>query len=289
MKLKRSPGNRSLSARLVRAGLAGLTAVVGISALATGCLDWPVSPASPNTTNVFVDQIRQQGVDKIDMLFMIDNSISMADKQAILADAVPKLAQRLVTPICVDSTSKLPITPPANDPNCPAGSEPEFKPIQDIHIGVISSSLGAHGGEVCNDPAGDDKAHLIPSVRTGIPDFNGLGFLWWDPKTKTGTTDPNQLNADFAANVKGPGELGCGYEASLEAWYRFLVDPQPPVSVAQVNGFTQVATCDPATEGADCEGGAGICIAGICSDKTVLKQRQDFLRGRLAGRHHHAE
>ena len=36
MKLKRSPGNRSISARLVRAGLAGLTAVAAISGLATG-------------------------------------------------------------------------------------------------------------------------------------------------------------------------------------------------------------------------------------------------------------
>ena len=27
------------------------------------------------------------------------------------------------------------------------------------------------------------------------------------------------------------GENGCGYEASLEAWYRFLVDPEPPSAV----------------------------------------------------------
>ena len=44
----------------------------------------PVEPQDPRTNNVYVDQIRQTAVDKIDLLFMIDNSISMADKQEIL-------------------------------------------------------------------------------------------------------------------------------------------------------------------------------------------------------------
>ncbi|MCA9595675.1 MAG: hypothetical protein KC776_20310 [Myxococcales bacterium] len=289
MKLKRSPGNRSISARLVRAGLAGLTAVAAISGLATGCLDRPVSPASPNTTNVFVDQIRQQSVDKIDLLFMIDNSISMADKQAILADAVPELAKRLVTPICVDATDHTTPTGQYATPDCPGGSEPEFKPIRDIHIGVISSSLGGHGGDVCEGGAEgqNDRARLIASVRGGIPSYNGLGFLWWDPDGKgnpPGQNNDSALFNDFSANVKGPGEQGCGYEASLESWYRFLVDPQPPGAVAKdpTTGLTTVSTCDPAAEGQDCDPGngqPGICTGGICADKTLLEQRQNFLRG----------
>ena len=74
----------SLLTRWVRAGLAGLGLVSAVAASSVGCLDRPVSPASPNTTNVFVQDIRQTTIDKIDLLFMIDNSISMADKQAIL-------------------------------------------------------------------------------------------------------------------------------------------------------------------------------------------------------------
>jgi hypothetical protein len=27
--------------------------------------------------------------------------------------------------------------------------------------------------------------------------------------------------------VVGAGQIGCGYEAQLESWYRFLVDPTP--------------------------------------------------------------
>ena len=66
----------SLLTRWVRMGLAGLGLVSAVAASSVGCLDRPVSPASPNTTNVFVQDIRQTTVDKIDLLFMIDNSIS---------------------------------------------------------------------------------------------------------------------------------------------------------------------------------------------------------------------
>ncbi len=270
---------RARATGVVRALLAAL---VGLATLvSSGCLDRPVSPASPNTTNISIDEINQNGVDKIDLLFMVDNSISMADKQKILADAVPELVRRLVAPICVDAQTEVPIAGSAA-PDCPAGSEPEFKPVTDIHIGVISSSLGGHGGTYCTSAASeDDHAHLIATVRPGIPDSDGLGFLWWNPDGSGGTGDANALVNDFATSVKGPGEEGCGFEASLEAWYRFLVDPQPPARVAQVDGFTQASTCPPENDAQDCDAGAGVvgtCVAGICADKTVLEQRRDFLR-----------
>ena len=152
--------------------------------LFTGCLDRPVSPLSPNTTNVFVDQIRQSAVDKIDLLFMIDNSASMADKQLILQKAVPKLVERLVTPRCVDKNTKAPVSPPANAPNCAVDSEPEFPPIKDIHLGVITSSLGGHGGDVCGDtgakPDDDDKGRLVGLTRS-VPNHENLDFLVWNP------------------------------------------------------------------------------------------------------------
>src|SRR5262245_23453538 len=112
---KRSPW------KLLRAGLAGLALVVGGGALTAGCLDRPVAAAVPRTSNVYVDEIRQTAVDKIDLLFMIDNSISMADKQAILAEAVPLLVQRLITPICVRACTK-------ND-NCSAAQEKDGIPV----------------------------------------------------------------------------------------------------------------------------------------------------------------
>src|SRR5690606_20269844 len=49
---------------------------------AVACLERPVVPAEPETTNIFVDQIVQTGVDKIDLLFMIDLDGGQADDAA---------------------------------------------------------------------------------------------------------------------------------------------------------------------------------------------------------------
>jgi len=240
----------SLLTRWVRAGLAGLGLVSAVAASSVGCLDRPVSPASPNTTNVFVQDIRQTTIDKIDLLFMIDNSISMADKQAILADAVPQLLNRLITP--------------ATDPNT---GEKEFQPVLDIHIGIVSSSLGGHGGDQCakssssSNPTQYDNGHLVGSVRSGLQSYNNLGFLWWDASNPQKGSPPGENNAgnletNFTAHVKATGEQGCGYEAQLESWYRFLVDPSPPSDVVVNNNVAEVQ--------------------GV--DDVVLQQRKDFLR-----------
>src|SRR6185436_9778288 len=93
------------------------------------------------------DKIKQDRVDKIDLLFMVDNSVSMADKQEILQAAVPDLVGRLVNPVCVDANgNQFPDDTPADpDANCPAGKGREFEPILNINIGVITSSLGSFG------------------------------------------------------------------------------------------------------------------------------------------------
>ncbi|HET9956298.1 MAG TPA: hypothetical protein VFQ61_17440, partial [Polyangiaceae bacterium] len=88
--------------RWLRVAAVGVAAAAGATGLTVGCLDRPVNPQDPKTSNVYVAEIRQTAVDKIDLLFMIDNSASMADKQEILGDAVPVLLSRLITPVCVD-------------------------------------------------------------------------------------------------------------------------------------------------------------------------------------------
>ncbi len=283
MMLKRSTteSKPSAKARLLRAGVASLAAAGAIAALATGCLDRPIAQPEPKTSNVFVDQIIQTSVDKIDLLFMIDNSVSMADKQEILKAAVPVLVNRLVSPICVDPTTGKPTTGSANaQGTCPNQNDsPEFSPIGDIHIGIVSSSLGAHGGSVCSMATSDqdhldDKAHLIPSVRTGVASYNNSGFLAWDASLKympPGENSAGNLTTAFSNMIEAVGEHGCGYEASLESWYRFLVDPEPPDSVTLVGQATvrsSVSTIDAAT-------GKPVCTG---CDTTLLAQRAAFLR-----------
>src|SRR6188768_815564 len=200
----------------------------------------------PMSSNVFVDQIITSRVDKVDILFMIDNSPSMADKQEILKSAVPVLLARLASPLCLDRDGKPTGSAVSVDGTCEsAGSAPELAPIADIHIGIVSSSLGAHGGSVCaaasGEPDRNDRAHLIGTVRSGLNSWQGSGFLAWDPagtaNTPAGESDRAKLSADSAAMVQATGEHGCGYEASLESWYRFLIDPEPPLEVSQVAGL----------------------------------------------------
>jgi hypothetical protein len=216
-----------------------------------------------------IELLSSAAFNKVDLLFVIDNSISMADKQRIFAEAVPVLLKRLISPLCIDAQGN----PTGEFSPCPAGSA-EFRAIEDIHVGVITSSLGSHGGEVCTRGPSDttirtfnDRAELLPSVRSGLYSYDGSGFLVWDPRAQRPFPDPHPgvgthetveeaFITDFASQVQAAGERGCGYEASLEAWYRFLVDPEPVTEMTN---------------------GAGVVTRGPVN-QLVLEQRRRFLR-----------
>src|SRR5262245_4250639 len=230
-------------------------------------------PGTGGTSNSRVTRVQLTGEEKIDLLFMIDNSISMAGKQRLLAESVPVLVQRLIDPLCVDDDGS-PAVGTASG-GCAPG-HPEFSPIKDIHIGVITSSLGNHGGQVCTtDPTEqiprtlNDAAQLLPSMRTGLYSYQNKGFLAWDPRMgqeipapdphpgkSANETNPTDLVTQVASHVTATGERGCGYEASLEAWYRFLVDPEP---VSQITNDSQFSVRGPI-------------------NAVVLEQRAAFLR-----------
>jgi hypothetical protein len=206
---------------------------------AAACLSRPVTSTEPHTSNLNVERIRNDVIDKVDLLFVIDNSQSMGDKQALLAKAVPQLVNRLIVPRCVNAQG---VTLPRTrvEQACPDGFVPEFRAATDIHIGVITSSLGGHGAtnSPCpSTPPNDDRGLLLPKVRPErkLADYAGTGFLAWDPGQKLsppGELDSQQLGARFGEMVQAAGESGCGYEATLEAWYRFLIDPEPPLSIS---------------------------------------------------------
>ncbi|MCL2725845.1 MAG: hypothetical protein FWD69_15565, partial [Polyangiaceae bacterium] len=73
-------------------------------------------------TATLMTTVSQQQVDKVDLLFMIDNSSSMADKQAILSQAVPQLLNGLLQPACVDKDTGAPVSsgPKTADPTASA-------------------------------------------------------------------------------------------------------------------------------------------------------------------------
>lgn len=286
---------------LPRAGVVTTTTMMLGLAMAA-CLTRPVGTQPPTTKVNFTSTQYQQAVDKVDILFAIDNSASMGDKQQILADAVPTLLNGLLNPRCVDPDTNQPdpsgkradpVQTKANRYGCTAPYDAEFVPVTDLHIGIVSSSLGSllggglngadpanpRGGttDLCLDGSGgfqNDLAHLInrkPDGNAAAEASPPANFLAWFPESEA-NRDPNRhprpqnaiadnatLNSVFSQIVLGTGQDGCGFEAQLESMYRFLIQPDP---------YTRVQL---APDGRTADLGDGI-------DWDLLKQRAEFLR-----------
>jgi hypothetical protein len=292
-------GTRPAQAAALGTGILGLA--LGAGACGTSVAGQPDAGAGGNggaggdghTTTVTISHLTAGGVDKVDLLLMVDNSRSMADKQAILATTVPDLVRGLVNPPCVDGQGATASQPAGPLDACPAGTRRRLHPITDIHIGIITSSIGGHGSDACPEtdtfscPGGatnatnNDLGHLVsrqdPCAGGAIPTYQGKGFLAWDPAGKDTppgeaaigsiTIDPSTGAVTTATPglvptlkdlVLGAGQIGCGYEASMESWYRFLVDPEPYHTIS----------VDPSKLTATPHG----------VDDVLLQQRKDFLR-----------
>ena len=301
MSSKRSqlPSSPKLLRHTARYGLASL--LLGGTFVATGCLDRPIGESTPVTTNVVIQKQANNAITGIDLLLMIDNSSSMADKQEVLSAAVPQLLSQLVEPNCVDDSGN-PYTPNVTsqigvNPPCTQGT-PEFNPVNNIHIAIVTSSLGDHGqGEITGEtgtctpgaatpyedpnntsqtlvqPADvNDEGRLVGTLArftaaypnpagSTYADLDPQGFLaWGNSKLPTGVGLPDLTAATtiFQDMVTATNESGCGFEAQLEGWFRFLIDPVPPVLPlpAPVGSWT----------------------SRIGSDDTLLAQRAVFLR-----------
>ncbi len=237
-------------------------------------------------TEAVVEQITAQNApNQVDLLLMVDNGASAGEKEALLALAVPELIEGLVNPRCLDDTTNLPVAVQPSSPvdPCPTGSQREFAPILDMHIGVLSSSLGTFGAHGCLDPTpatpcsigstNNDHGHLVTrsdpcGTAAPVATYQNTSFLAWDPTQKlsppgqSSVGDPTAvpavpgLTTSLYDLVLGDGSLGCGFRSQNESWYRFLVDPTPYQSIALVNDTVQTS--------------------GI--DQTLLQQRSDFLR-----------
>ncbi len=229
-----------------------------------------VAPEGGSLPTPEVQRATPASASKIDLLLMIDNSSSMADKQTILAQAVPDLVNRLVNPACIDPNTGKQVGVRNPDGSCSVG-ELDFNPVKDIHIGIIDSSLGAHGASsVCDDaidllrgrtqPHNNDKAHLVARnlMDQPVATFENKGFLNFAGGTASDAQA--QIITPFTEMVKGVGQHGCGYEASLESIYRFLNDPDP---------YDTVTVNPPGSLN-------GAVLNG--TDQTLLQQRKDFLR-----------
>lgn len=217
----------------------------------------------------------------LDLLFVIDNSPGMADKQAVLRAVVPDLVSRLVNPVCVDASGAL-FPPPALEADCPEGQTREFKPVDNINVAIVSSSLGDAGSNVACPIAGFpsyvpdrvDLAHLIGSTARGSGTANTPeGFLAWRAGADAAASaDVEAFSRGVQQMLDVVGEGGCGWEAPLESWYRFLADPFPYAGLVRVQCPGSTST------GLNCVQQATDEDSRILLDETLLSQRAAFLR-----------
>jgi hypothetical protein len=150
---------------------------------------------------------------KVDILFMVDNSPSMDPKQRALAAGFPKLLEVLRTH--------------------PAG-------MPDLHVGVVSSDMGAGQGEASggscmllgnqgilwgNDPNADpsldrNRYATVKNFKNGCGMESGARWIS-DVQNTDGlgrvTNYKGEMSDVFACLATAVGVGGCGYEHQLQA------------------------------------------------------------------------
>jgi hypothetical protein len=214
--------------------------------LLSACPSQELAPLRPCTVSAASIEAAQKGVDRVDVLFMIDNSGSMSEEQVKLSKQLPRLVRVL-------ASGDLDGVPNAN-------GQPDFVPVSSLHLGVVSSDLGVNGQQGVNgcgstsfkatDPSAVDlRAHMenkphgdegrllssaavalagvtveIDRVPTQViaarPDCGNANverFL---------TFEPDKSSVDDVAHMFGCiaelGVNGCGYEQQLESMWRAL-------------------------------------------------------------------
>jgi hypothetical protein len=186
--------------------------VCGALPLALGaCLAPPVE--TPVTTTVQETDVRvEQSVkNKVDILFMVDDSNSMDPKQAALRMRFPELVKILDT--------------------FGAMGSPAW-----YHIGVVTSDLGAGMAPNGGCAVGGLGGRLQPLGRAHAagcqPPGNGLNFIDYNQLNMTGGVPASNLPTGVSLQdeftcMATVGTGGCGFEHQLESVYRALHDCQP--------------------------------------------------------------
>lgn len=192
-----------------------------------GCPNRELKPLTPCVVSGVVAKIQQNPADKIDVLFVVDNSFSMDAEQAALSEQFQNMVRILVTGD-IDNDGKQ-----------------DSPPVTDLHLGVVSTDLGV-GGLGVADPVcdtsripdlpsgwGDDGVLQTKGDTAGNPECDNtypsfLSFSCDDDNgecaTSEKTEERDQLAEDFACVAK-LGTGGCGLEQPLEAALKALSDP----------------------------------------------------------------
>jgi hypothetical protein len=219
----------------------GVSFLVCLTTLAiAGCPGEELAPLGPCTVSAASRRVDQSGISKVDLLFVIDNSGSMATEQQKLAAELPRLVQVLTT----------------GDRNAGrtggmVSQEGMFTPVSSLHLGVVSTNMGGiespMGSTIIQSckGLGDDGKFLrstdiaasgvtaeanneFPGYRTGevvLPPDPACANVREPPPYQVYETgeEPSaeEVSAAFRC-VSKVGVRGCPYEQQLEAMWKAL-------------------------------------------------------------------
>jgi hypothetical protein len=217
----------------------------------------PVSPTdggreastiqNPEPIDAAHDDAGASAGEKLDLLFIVDNSSSMKEEQLALRSEFPRLIRQLVSGDH-DADGKL-----------------DHRPLTDLHIGVVSSNMGAdprvrgceelgddgllqHTGNLARDPS----LTCTPSY----PSF--LGY-------SRGAAALDALTTDFGC-IAALGTGGCGFEQHLESALKALW----PASQPDLSFFGGTGAATSGTTGHGDRENAGFLRLGVGRDAATL-------------------
>jgi hypothetical protein len=175
-------------------------------ALAAGCTDREVIGANGDGSWVEL----RIGVERtdVDLLFVIDNSPSMAPKQSALQQQFAGLWTAL-------------------DANAKLGRPAHF------HVGVVTTDLGAQQFNLTGQcrPGGDGaRLQALGAAATPdcLPPTGGVNFIDYNQLDGANNLPAGQDVATMLRCMTSVGDLGCGFEQPLEAALQALQTPGPP-------------------------------------------------------------
>ena len=190
----------------MRVTVASFLAIAACGSLLTGCPDRTISEVNPQQGRVEYKEIPVNLNRNVDILFVIDDSPSMLDKQLNIKNNFPKFIEVL---------------------NTIQGGLP------DVHIGVVSSDMGTKGsqdsmpgpaiGQLGNGGCSNTGKNGNLQVGTAAADLNGAVFIS-DIKDSMGNRIKNYTGvlSDVFGKLASLGAGGCGFEQHLLAMQRAL-------------------------------------------------------------------
>jgi hypothetical protein len=154
---------------------------------------------------------------KLDLLIMVDNSNSMRDEQAALAAELPRMMEALLTG------------------DLDGDGQPELAPIEDVHVGVVSSDMGLvgiPGIDQCTG-VGDDGVLRTVETNTDTCERSTESFLHYDADAASRADAANEISCRALLGVNG-----CGFEQQLEAMLKALTPSSSDIDFWSEQGRT---------------------------------------------------